>query len=142
MCDAKSDCEKLLGAMMPFAEQLLREYGEFFPFGVSMSQKGDITMEAVSDSDEHPPAEKLISLVKERFRAGAQSGKLKATGLAYDALTLPPGKQSKQNTVICALDHRDNYSIQVCFPYERDQSSHLAIGPPFAVAGKQEIFSK
>jgi hypothetical protein len=32
----KADCEVVMNAILPFAEQMLRDHGEFFPFGGAM----------------------------------------------------------------------------------------------------------
>jgi hypothetical protein len=42
---AKDDCNQLLNAALPFAEQMLREHGEFLPFGAQM-----LPMERLSPS--------------------------------------------------------------------------------------------
>ena len=141
MSNAKAECEELLNAVMPFAEQCLSNYREFFPFGATMSQSGEIAMAASADEDdEQPQSEDLIALLAESFRNGARNGEYRATGIVYDALTVPPGQNTKQDTIICAFDHQDSYSIKICFPYRFDADDELIIEDPFAVEGEYEIF--
>jgi hypothetical protein len=141
MSNAKAECEELLNAVMPFAEQCLSNYREFFPFGATMSQSGEIALAAATDGEEEqPPSEELIELLTEGFREGARNREYRATGLVYDALTVPPGKNAKQDTIICAFDHQDNYSIKICFPYQFDADDELVIEDPYAVEGEYEIF--
>ena len=39
---AKADCEVLLNAVLPFAEKMLGEHGEFSPYGGAMRPNGEI----------------------------------------------------------------------------------------------------
>jgi hypothetical protein len=39
----KAELEKLLGAALPFAEQMLTKHAEFYPYGATMDPKGKIT---------------------------------------------------------------------------------------------------
>lgn len=141
MSDPQSDCELLLGAVMPFAEQMLTEHGEFFPFAASMSPSGECTMVAIMDDDlgDDPEPSELIARFVEHLQASANSGEFKATAIVYDALTIPPEKTQKQDTVICDLDHRDGFSAKVCFPYSIDEGT-LEIEEPFASEGENSIF--
>jgi len=106
MTDPKSECEKVMNAVLPFAEEMLTKHREFLPFG------------------------------------GSQTGALKATALVYDILTVPPGKEDKQNAIAIALDHRDNYSVIVIFPYSFTTDDQLVIETPVAMQGKNKIFSQ
>jgi hypothetical protein len=42
MATPKDDVEKLMNALLPFAEKMLREHGEFYPYGGAMSADGKI----------------------------------------------------------------------------------------------------
>ena len=44
--EAKAECEALLNEAMPFAEKMLREHGEFYPYGYEMNATGDIKLVA------------------------------------------------------------------------------------------------
>jgi len=141
MSKAQSDCEQLLGVLMPFAEQMLTEHGEFFPFGATMSPAGECALAAAMDGEEdQPESADLIEMMMHQFCAGAKAGEYMATAIVFDALTVPPGKSDKQDTVICALDHRDDYSVKVCFPYSIDGDGELTVDDPFAVEGDYIVF--
>jgi len=139
MSDPQTDCEQLLGALIPFVEEMLAEHGEFFPVGAVMSPDGECELAAVSDDEEEAECEELIEMFESQFRAGADSGEYKATAIIFDALTIPPDKEEKQDTIICLLDHRDDYSVKVCFPYSVNEGE-LELEDPFAVEGEHKIF--
>ena len=142
MADPKTECEELMNAVLPFAEEMLTKYREFFPFGGTMSADGGIAHTGGWAGDEHPASTEVIELLEKQFRALAQSGECKATALVYDIRTIPPGKEEKQDAIAVALDHRDDYSVVVFFPYSFTSGGHLEIESPFATRGENKIFSQ
>ena len=142
MPHAKDDCESLLGQLMPFVEDTLAKYREFFPVAAVMLQSEEIAMVAPSDDDEDQESDALIALLKKGFREGVQSGEYRATCVAFDATATHPEKDVQQDTVICDLDHQDHYSVKVCFPYHFDDNDELIIEDPYAVEGGYEVFGK
>ncbi len=142
MNDPKAECEELMHSALPFAEQMLAKYGEFFPFGATMSASGVIANVAGATSDEHPPSAEIMGLLEQGFREGAREGKYRATALVYDALVVPPGGSVKQDAIAVRLDHRGGYSVVVFFPYTRRAGAKPDIQAPFATAGQGTIFPR
>lgn len=142
MSDPKAECEDVMNAVMPFAEEMLAKHREFFPFGGTMSADGEIAHTDGWTGDEHPPSTEVIELLEKAFQTGAVRGEYKATALVCDIRTVPPGKQDKQDAIAVALDHRENYSVVVVFPYSYTSEGELAIEPPFAIKGENKIFAQ
>src|SRR5437899_25574 len=40
--NSKKDCEKLMNSVLPLAERMLRDYGEFHPYGGYMKPNGEV----------------------------------------------------------------------------------------------------
>jgi hypothetical protein len=139
---AKQDCEDLMNAVLPFAEELLGRYREFHPFGGTMATSGEISHVGGWTGDEHPPASEVIALLESGFRQGAARGEYRATALVVDIRTIPPGRSGKQDAVAVRLDHRDAYSVQVILPYSFGPSGDLLLEEPFAIKGEGRIFAK
>lgn len=137
---AKNDCNQLLNATLPFAEKMLREHGEFLPFGAQMLPDGEIVSVGVDDGEDQPRSQNLIDLLKAAFKAGANGGDLIATALVYDVRVAPPGQDRKCDCIALDLDHRDNYSVTVFFPYSIADGA-AALGDAFAMDGNYSIFS-
>jgi hypothetical protein len=135
----KDECDLLVNVVVPFARQMLSHHHGFFPFGATMSPSGAISRTETPKGD-HPPKE-LVVLIEQGFVDGAQQGRYKATAVALDVKTVPPGKNERQNAVEVRLDHRDHYSVKVVFPYSYSLSGELDFAPPFAVAGDKMIFA-
>lgn len=134
---AKDDCNLLLNATLPFAEQMLGEYGEFVPFGAQMLPDGEIVSVGVDEN--HPQSKYLIEVLQAAFKSGAANGDLIATVLVYDVRIMPPEASEKSDAIALNLDHRDNYSVTVFFPYTI-KNGKPEIGDPFASFGDYSTF--
>ena len=139
--EAKADAEKLLDTLMPFAEQMLQQHHEFFPFGGRMAPDGTITHEGAYNGTEHPPSQELIELMRQAHQQDARAKKLRTCATIYDIRTIPPGRTVKQDAIAAAIDHVSGYSAVVIYPYTFDAAQKLRVEAPFAVKGAQDIFA-
>ena len=138
----KEECEKLMNTLLPFAEQMLSKYGEFYPLGGVMSVDGDISPTAVYDGNEPPPSQEMINLLKESFQSDARAGKIKASAIVYDTYIILPNSSKKTDAVCVRLDHKDNYSAEVFFPYTIGKDKKVVFQSVFAQQGSGDIFGK
>lgn len=141
MATPKEECEELMSAVMPHAEELLAKHGEFFPFGATLSPSNEVALAAAYDGKEQPLSLDVIRRIEEGFRRGAAEAKYKATALVYDVRVVPPRKAEKQDAIAVRLDHRDRYAVVVYFPYVLTASGEPALDTPFATAVDAPIFA-
>ena len=143
MADPKADVEELMNDAVgvSFAERMLCEHGEFLPYGAAMTQSGEIVSVAAHNGTEKPASQELISLLIDGFREAAAEGKYKATAIFYDVRVNVPGGDEKTDAVAVALDHQDNYSVVVFFPY-RLNGNEVEYGELFAQAGENRVFDQ
>ncbi len=80
----KAECESLMNAALPFAEKMLKQHGEFFPYGAALKENGEIASVAGYDGREQPPSKDVIGLLKQGFVQGAKAREYRATALVYD----------------------------------------------------------
>jgi len=137
----KEQCETLLDSVLPFAERMLRQHSEFYPFGASMKPDGTVALAASYNGTEHQLSDALIKLLREGFQQSARGGEIIATALVYDVQVVEPGATRKTDAVAVELDHRDNYSVVVYFPYVL-KSDQTTLGTAFANAGQSLIFAR
>jgi hypothetical protein len=140
MTEAKHESESLMNAALPFAERMLQQHGEFFPYGAALDSSGKVVSVAGYDGRETPPSADVIRLLRQAFVSGAKGGKYRATALVYDVRVALPGSETKSDAIAVALDHKDGYSVVVYLPY-RLEASKLVAGDMFAQKGAQEIFA-
>ena len=139
MTDPKADCEALMNSVLPFAEQMLTTHGEFIPFGAAMQPDGQFVSIAGYDGNEHPKSVDVIALMKEGAIAAARKGEYKATAIVYDVWVKLPSTEENSDAIAVSLNHRDNYSVIVLFPYKID-AGKLILGAAFAQKGEADIF--
>jgi len=139
MSNPKADCEALMSSVLPFAEQMLTTHGEFIPFGGAMRLDGQLVSIAGYDGDEHPRSVDVMGLMKDGLVAAARKGEYKATAIVYDVRVNLPSTGDKSDAIAISLNHRDNYSVIVFFPYKLD-SGRLILGTVFAQKGEADIF--
>jgi hypothetical protein len=138
--DSKADCEALMNAVLPFAEQMLATYGEFIPFGGAMRPNREIVSIAGYDGNEHPRSVDVIALLKGAFVDAASKGEYLATAIVYDVRVKLSATEKKSDAIAVALDHRDGDSIIVLFPYKID-AGKPTLGVAFAQKGDADIFA-
>jgi hypothetical protein len=139
MMSAKADCEALMNAALPFAMKMLREKGEFFPYGGVMRPSDDIVDVAGYDGREQPPSLDIIRLIKSAFVEGANDGSYKATALVYDVRVSMPDVSQTTDAIAVSLNHRDGYSVRVMFPYTIS-GMEVVFDESFAQTGEKDIF--
>ena len=140
MTTAKAQAEALLNEVLPLAEQMLAEYGEFLPYAGATRPSGEGVSISGYDGREHPPSKDIIDLLANGLREGAASGEYIATALVYDVRVTPPGASEPTDAIAVELEHRDGYAVTVFFPYAlRNGQPMLAVS--FATAKSRSIFS-
>ena len=117
---AHPELDALFNTLFPFAQTqtMLREHGEFYPFGALMTSSGEIRqVGAKMEDDDHPPSQLLIDLLTETFKKQATKGELRAAGICYDVRTVPPGEDQKRDAVCCGLERYSGETVNVFVPY-------------------------
>jgi hypothetical protein len=135
----KIECETLMNSALPFAEQMLKQHGEFFPYGAALNSKGSIVSVAAYEGEERPRSTEVIRLLKQAFVRGASSGEYKATALVYDVKVTLPSSSEKSDAISVSLNHRDSYSIIIVIPYVL-KNGQLTLGEVFAQKGEADVF--
>lgn len=64
----KQQLESLLKAILPFGEMVLKNHGEFIPYGGTIGIDGKIKDVAGYTGNEHPKSMEVIKLLKDSFR--------------------------------------------------------------------------
>lgn len=138
---AKQESETLMNALLPVAEEMLRKYGEFYPYGGYMKPDGTIVQVGASDPDtDHPKSKDLIYVLRSSFQDLAQRGKCKAAAMVFDVTVTLPNSEHNSDAIQVSLEHSEGYSTEVFFPYQLIENK-LVYGEIFAQQGKAEVFA-
>ena len=141
IADAGSETEAILLAMIPIGKQLLEKQGTFVPYGGAMTMDGKVVTVAGYSGTEPPPTPEIIDALNFAFRTGALTGKYKATGLFSDVEVSSPGNKEKTRAIAAALDHQDNYSVVIYFPY-KIVAGKVEFDQVTALPGENRLFLK
>ena len=138
----KEQCEALMREVLPLAKRMLTEDGEFYPYGGVINENGSIThVSAKEEETDHPKSSALIDILNTSFREAAAAQCIKASAVVFDVSIKPPGGTEKVDAIQVNLDHRNDYSVEVLFPYSLSHGK-LLFGPPFAQQGDNRIFNE
>ena len=139
---AHPDLNRLLNVLLPFAELMLSEDGEFYPFGAKMSLDGEVVnFGARVEDEEHPPSQSLIELLTQYFQQQTNEGRLLAAGICYEVRTTLPEENRPSDAVCCSLEHLSGEAVDVYVPYERDLDGKVRYGGIFAALRTPKFFS-
>jgi hypothetical protein len=136
----KQETERLMNAILPLAEKMLRQYGEFYPYGGYMKRDGAIVDLGADDpNSDRPKPKNLIYVLRTALEEQARTKQCKATAIALNISITLPQSNVKSDAIQVCVEHEDGYSAEVFFPYQI--SNHdIIYGETFAQEGKHEIF--
>jgi len=127
-----------MSAVLPVAERILSERRTLRPFGSTLSTDDRIVEVGTGPTADDLDAPALVAEFRSSFQDGARRGELKGTALV--SIAHAEGPEPRATVVRVELDHRENYSIIVSFPYRFSDSGELQIDEPFGAEGAHEIF--
>ena len=135
----KEQCEVLLDKLLPFAENQMKKYREFYPFAAVILMDDTVELTGNFDENEHPESKDVINDLIQIHKQLASEGKIKASGIAWNAsVASADGKPT--DAIIVSLEHKDDYSVIVGEPYKVGLFKKVKFGNLFAMKGKHDIF--
>jgi hypothetical protein len=107
----QDDLDRLLREALPFAQQCLAKYGEFFPYGVSLANSGATGMVAANEGSEHPASTDLLTMLYDGLRG--QSAELRGAAVVSDVRIKDPDGDA----IKIEIEHREGVAMAVLLPY-------------------------
>ncbi len=141
--DAETDVQTMLNKLLPIAEDLLLDHGEFFPFGGAMKEGGEVVTISGIDglNNDQPPASEVIEMLDINLRIGAENDQYYATAVVSNVNVVPPGQSEQTRAIAIMMDHRDGLSMTLVFPYVVKETE-VELGQLFAKANERKIFDR
>jgi len=124
MTATPTQLHELLTYCMDLAQILLRDAGEFYPFGAVLSPEGKVVAVSGSDGNEHPKAQDIYDLLTEAFVSKAKSGKIFGAALAAN-VSVPEQYKSPSRDALRVHLETEGYSRFIFVPYEITKSGFL-----------------
>lgn len=135
----KNACERLLDTLLPFGEEQLKKYREFYPYAAVICMDDSIELTASYDGNEHPESNAVLADLRRIHRQLADEGKIKVSGIAWNA-TVSCADGKPVDAIVVSLEHKDAYSVIVCEPYKLGLFKKVKLGELFAMPGRNDIF--
>jgi len=136
----KEECEVLMDELIKIALNFLNKSEEFYPFGGVMKTNGIVEYVAFHDGKEFPSSEDVKMGLIEALHQRALDCEIKATGIVWDATKVLCPDNTKSDAVIINLEHCDDYSVSVVYPYKKTFFRKIKWKAPFAGLGDKNIF--
>lgn len=134
------DLDALLNDLLPFAERMLAEQGEFYPFGGSITPDGRHVSVGAKGSSDYPKSRELIDIMTNEFRSQASEGKIRAAGICFDVRVVPPGQADKTDAIRLALEREGGDAVDVFVPYAQLPDGEFTYGELFACERTPTLF--
>jgi hypothetical protein len=133
MTTANRDVQALLDDLLPFAKQMLADYGEFHPYGGFMRPDGSIVHVGATDlATDTPRGEDLLRLLRDDVRRRAKRKEIRAIALISNMRVTHPGDQTATDAIRVRVEQIDTYSAHVFLPYRFAEEGRLGFGLQFA----------
>ena len=136
--EAQADCDRILDTAVPFAQQMLETYGEFYPYALKLLDNGTTEgLTAKPGQDEWPKSEDVLRNLYQRLTA--QSATLRAVAVVADVLLTTDANPI--DAVKVEIEHREGVAIAVLIPYEKQQDGkNPQFGAPRAALGERRVW--
>ena len=143
------DMSRLLGALLPFAQESLEKHGAFYPFGASVAVTGQLLISGIDVTEEMPQHDEIVRSMLNVFTTLAGDGEIRAAGVCTNVrfrqtadapLTLREGAQEWADAVRFALEHASGVSVQCLLPYRVAAPGKVEFGEITAHEKPAEVF--
>ena len=136
--EAQEDCDKVLDTALPFAQQMLESYGEFYPYAIRMLDNGVTEgLTTKPGKDEWPRSELVLEKLYERLIT--QAATLRAVAVVTDVLLTTDAEPIDALKV--DVEHREGVAIAVLVPYSKmGKGEKPEFGVPRAAYGERRLW--
>jgi hypothetical protein len=136
------DLDALIQALVPFAQQMLRTRGEYYPFGATVDLQGKVAAASAHPSGAHPESQEVIDLLTDGFRSLALTGEISAAGICFDVRTPLPGTSKKTDAICVSLAGMNGDAADVYIPYSKTMLGRLKYGTAYVSHGTLDVFQR
>lgn len=140
MAEPTEEIQELLGALLPHAERMLSEHGEFYPYAMTLDSDGAIESVAPGIESDDPDVSDVLVALHNGLREQAAEGSIRASGIAADVTLTDPDSGETTDAVQLELDHADGDAVDIYVPYET-AGDGIKFGELVAAEGREPVFT-
>jgi hypothetical protein len=133
------DFEVLINIFFPFAEELLRKYGEFHPFAGAINNEGEVVSVGQYNGEQQLESQVLVSQLKESLKTGKEN--YKAGTVFYDVRTRDNETGATSDAIAVFVEHREGKTAyEFFYPYQLHGKEEITMQDSFGNALAKQIF--
>jgi hypothetical protein len=116
-------------------ELLLRQNGEFYPFGAEIDDSGELKNIGHYDGDEFPLSQTKIDELRKYFQKETENKNIRAYAITFDCLVKRSEDSEKIDAIAidCYLRESGQRTIYY-FPYKRATNGNLEFEEPWGIS--------
>ena len=140
MAEPTDEIQEILNFLLPYAERMLNEHGEFYPYAATLGADGELNAVATDVDDDSPDVGEVLLALHVGLRERAAEGAIRASGIAADVTLTDPDSGETTDAVQVELDHADADAVDIFVPYETEDEG-IKFGELVAAEGREPVFA-
>lgn len=140
MAEPTDEIQEILNFLLPYAERMLNEHGEFYPYAAALGADGELNAVATDVDDDSPDVGEVLLALHVGLRERAAEGAIRASGIAADVTLTDPDSGETTDAVQVELDHADADAVDIFVPYETEDEG-IKFGELVAAEGREPVFA-
>jgi hypothetical protein len=140
MAEPTDEIQELLNFLLPYAERMLSEHGEFYPYAAALDSDGELNAVGTELDDDSPDVGEVLLALHQGLRERAAEGEIRASGIAADVTLTDPDSGETTDAVQVELDHAEADAVDIFVPYE-SEGEGIKFGELVAAEGREPVFA-
>ena len=136
------DFDKLLSAVIPIAQAMLKDLGAFIPFGAFVTKDGAVQLASGTGDASHLETAEIVEMYLQAYREAAADGAFTSTALCVDVRIHVPGRMEKTDAIQIMLEDSGGEALNAFMPYEKQAESDITYARLFATPADPRVFIK
>jgi hypothetical protein len=113
----REDANELLNAAVNYARRMLRRYGEFGPFGFSLTEQREIVNETVARKNVPPDPAMLLDLLYDQLTERSNKKEIIAAATAANVTMNKASAEGFSDALLVEIEHQSGYCVKAFVPY-------------------------
>lgn len=134
---SRNDLQQLIDHSLGLVEVLLiKQEGEFFPFGAAVNNEGELSSVGSYDGDERPASEKVIDDLRHYFEVEFSKNVIRGYSIAYDCLAQRNPESEKSDAVAIECYPVDDQRVTYYYPYKVTHAILVEFGEAWGIVNE------
>jgi hypothetical protein len=113
--EIKKDIQKLIDYSVGFADKMLSDNQEFYPFAVTVNLDGNLVMNSQFDGDDHPLSQDIIDRLQPLLDNQLGKQECRAYALTCDVRVQKDNASAKTDAISVKIKHTETNDITVYY---------------------------